>query len=30
MGDDIEIGRSIGSHYWAALRWLSENQNKWP
>ena len=28
MGDDIETGRSTGSDYWAALRWLSENQNK--
>ena len=28
MGDDIETGRSAGSDYWAALRWLSENQNK--
>jgi hypothetical protein len=26
MGDDIETGRSAGSDYWAALRWLSE---KW-
>ena len=30
MGDDIETGRSTGSDYWAALRWLSENQNKRP
>ena len=30
MGDDIETGRSMGSDYWAALRWLSENQNKRP
>ena len=28
MGDDIETGRSSGSDYWAALRWLSENKNK--
>ena len=28
MGDDIETGRSTGSDYWAALGWLSENQNK--
>ena len=30
MGDDIETGRSTGSDYWAALCWLSENQNNWP
>ena len=30
MGDDIQTGRSIGSNYWAALCWLSENQNKQP
>ena len=30
MGDDIETGRSTGSDYLAALRWLSENQSKWP
>ena len=30
MGDDIETGRSTGSNYWVALRWLSENQNKRP
>ena len=28
MGDDIQTGRSTGSDYWAALCWLSENQNK--
>ena len=28
MGDDIETSRSMGSDYRAALRWLSENQNK--
>ena len=28
MGDDIKTGRSKGSDYWAALSWLSENQNK--
>ena len=30
MGDDIKTSRSRGSDYWAALRWLSENQNKRP
>ena len=28
MGDDIETGRSKGSDYWAAPRWLIKNQNK--
>ena len=28
--DDIETDRSTGSDYWAALCWLSENQNKRP
>ena len=28
MGDDIETSRSMGSDYWAALRWLSKNQSK--
>ena len=28
MGDDIETVRSTASDYWAALCWLSENQNK--
>ena len=30
MGDDIENDRNKGSDYWAAQRWLSENQNKQP
>ena len=30
MGEDIKTGSSTGSDYWAALRWLSENQNKRP
>ena len=30
MGDDIETGRSTGSDYWAAQRWLSWNQTKQP
>ena len=30
MGDDIETSRSMCSNYWAALRWLSKNQNKRP
>ena len=30
MGDDIETGKSTDSDYWAALRLLSENQNKQP
>ena len=30
MGDDIDTGWSTGTDYWAALRWLSENQNKRP
>ena len=24
MGDDIKTGRSTGSDYWAALRWLTQ------
>ena len=28
MGDDIETGSSTGSNYWAALRWLRENENR--
>jgi hypothetical protein len=28
MGENIEIGGDKGSDYWAALRWLSKNQNK--
>ena len=28
MGDDIKTVISTGSDYWAALYWLSENQNK--
>ena len=28
MGDDIEIGRSTGSDYLAALPWLSEKKKK--
>ena len=30
MVNEIEIGRSTGSDYRAALRWLSNNQNKRP
>ena len=30
MGDDNKTSRSTGSNYWAALRWLSGNQNKQP
>ena len=30
LGDDIEIGRSTGSDYWAAVSWLRKNQNKQP
>ena len=30
MGDDIKTSRSTCSDYWAALCWLSKNQNKWP
>ena len=30
MGDDIKTGTSTGADYWAALRWLRENQNKRP
>ena len=30
MGDDIETGRSMDSNYWAALLWLSKNQNNLP
>ena len=30
MGDDIETSWSTGSDYWAAIHWLSKNQNKWP
>ena len=30
MGNKIETSSSTGSDYLAALRWLSENQSKWP
>ena len=28
MGDDIKTGRSTGSDYWVALRWLSEKSKQ--